>query len=133
MFSRNLIYPLPREGLFPYISVATVTRSPGISLISSNEMCWICEIRSPSAPCLAQTSISNSFVRKIIRQTWLNRREQVSFDTMPSPDILGLAVMLNKTFPSPTAKSVLQSYCYSVWLYSGSYSTNIQNKSEYGP
>ena len=36
MFSRNPIYPLPREGLFPHISVATITTFPGKSLISSN-------------------------------------------------------------------------------------------------
>ena len=36
MFSRNPIYPLPREGLFPHISVATITTFPGTSLISSN-------------------------------------------------------------------------------------------------
>ena len=28
--------PLPREGLFPHISVATITTFPGTSLISSN-------------------------------------------------------------------------------------------------
>ena len=36
MFSRNPIYPLPLEGLFPHISVATITTFPGTSLISSN-------------------------------------------------------------------------------------------------
>ena len=36
MFSRNPIYPLPREGLFPHISVATITTFPGTSLISSD-------------------------------------------------------------------------------------------------
>ena len=35
MFSRNPIHPLPREGLFPHISVATITTFPGTSLISS--------------------------------------------------------------------------------------------------
>ena len=36
MFSCNPIYPLPHEGLFLHISVATITTFPGASLISSN-------------------------------------------------------------------------------------------------
>ena len=36
MFSRNPIYPLPREGFFTHISVATITMFPDTSLISSN-------------------------------------------------------------------------------------------------
>ena len=32
----NPTYPLPREGHFPHISVATITMFPGSSLISSN-------------------------------------------------------------------------------------------------
>ena len=36
MFSRNPIYPLPFEGLFPHMSVATITTFPDTSLISSN-------------------------------------------------------------------------------------------------
>ena len=38
MFSHNPIYPLPGEGLFPHISVATITTFPGVSLISSNQL-----------------------------------------------------------------------------------------------
>ena len=56
MFSCNPIYPLPCEGHFPHISVATITTFPGTSLISSNEMGQIDKIKSPSTPCLAQTS-----------------------------------------------------------------------------
>ena len=45
MFSRNSIYPLPHYysnppgpivGLFPYISVATITTFPGTSLMLTN-------------------------------------------------------------------------------------------------
>ena len=38
IFLRNPIYPLPREGLFLHISVATITKFPGTSLISLNQM-----------------------------------------------------------------------------------------------
>ena len=36
LFSRNRIYSLPHEGLFPHISVVTVTTFPSTSLIFSN-------------------------------------------------------------------------------------------------
>ena len=36
MFSRNPIYPLPREGLFPHISVATITTFPGTNIFKLN-------------------------------------------------------------------------------------------------
>ena len=35
MFSRNSIYPLPLMGLFPYISMATITAFPGTSIIKT--------------------------------------------------------------------------------------------------
>ena len=35
---------------------------------------------------------------------WVDEARKPSFGTMASPNIPGLAVMLNKTFPSPAAE-----------------------------
>ena len=55
MFSRNPLYLLPHEGLFLHILVATLTMFPDKKVISSNKMGRTGKIKSPSAPCLAQT------------------------------------------------------------------------------
>ena len=60
-------------GLFPYISMTTVTTFPGTSLI----------------------------IKKI---NWVEKVEKFCFGAMPSPNIPGLAIVLKKTFQSPTAE-----------------------------
>ena len=60
----------------------------------------------------------------------MNRRDRVSFGTMPNPNN-----NVKQDLPSSTAEYVLSSHRYSVRLYMDSYSANIGNinKSEYGP
>ena len=38
---------------------------------------------------------------------WVEKARKTSFGTMPSPNIPGSAIVLKKTFPSPTAEKVL--------------------------
>ena len=43
---------------------------------------------------------------------WVEQARKPPFSTMPSPNIPGLAIVLNKTFPSPTVEQVLSSHRY---------------------
>ena len=63
MLKINVIVKIACFYVIPYthsqwraISAHTITMFPGASLISSNYMGWIGKIRSPSMPCLDQTS-----------------------------------------------------------------------------
>ena len=73
MFSRNSIYPLPRDGgLSGHINGDHDHVSRYMSYYQKDKVGWI--------------------------------GEKTSFGVMPSPNIPGLAIVLNNTFPSPTAE-----------------------------
>ena len=76
--SQISMYPLSRRGSFPPISMATMTKFAGTSLVIKT-----------------QTGL-NRQVRKFF------------FGITPSRNISGLTFLLNKTFPSPTAEQVLR-------------------------
>ena len=109
MFFRNPIYPLRLdEELFPHISVISGHQNhisrPMSNIFKLKELNRQEKISFGDIPSHPKHPISNTFVRKILRENRLSRQKPVFFGTIPSPNILDLIIMLNKMFLYPTAE-----------------------------